>query len=309
MKKNSTNSPINLPPRRAALRYLSRTGLSVLGAALAGDAAWAQPHSLQARPRRIVSVSGSLTEIFYALGAESQLVGTDTTSLFPAPAQQTAKVGYMRQLSAEGLLSLRPDAVIGTTEAGPTVVMDQIRSAGVKVELIESDHTWAEVQRKVAAVGRVAGQQAQSNALLEQLDSQWQDARQSVARQAGRKPRALFILAHGAGPQVAGNKTAAHAMLNFAGLVNPLADSFQGYRPMTAESLVSSAPDVIVTSTQGIEASGGADKFWSRPGLAMTPAFQRRALVALDALYLTGFGPRLPQAVVELHQAARKVTS
>jgi iron complex transport system substrate-binding protein len=48
------------------------------------------------------------------------------------------------------------------------------------------------------------------------------------------------------------------------------------------------------------------EKFWQRPGLDLTPAYKRRALVALDALYLIGFGPRLPQAVAELHQVSVK---
>ena len=73
-------------------------------------------------------LSGHRRKGAFGLGAQGQLVGTDTTSLFPEAALKTAKVGYMRQLSAEGLLSLQPDAVVGTTEAGPPVVLDQVRS-------------------------------------------------------------------------------------------------------------------------------------------------------------------------------------
>ncbi|MFI5445430.1 hemin ABC transporter substrate-binding protein [Polaromonas sp. UC242_47] len=296
--------------RRDALRLFSLPAASA-ACALSVPAVWAQTAP---KPPRIVSVNGSLTEIVYALGAEQQLVGTDTTSLFPAAALGTPKVGYMRALSAEGLLSLKPDALIGTSEAGPAVVMDQVRSAGVQVELVEADHSWAEVQRKVAVVGRATGRSAQAAALQARLDAQWAEVLASVGRQNGRRPRAIFILSHSASPQVAGNKTAAHAMLNYAGLDNALAGAgqarpFSGYRPMTAEALVAAAPDLIVTTTQGIEASGGLEKFWSRPGLELTPAYKRRALVALDALYLIGFGPRLPQAVGELHQAALKVTA
>jgi iron complex transport system substrate-binding protein len=297
------------PSRRDTLRLFSLpAACAVCG--LSAPAALAQTNSLP----RIVSVNGAMTEIVYALGAEKQLAGTDTTSVFPAAALQTPKVGYMRQLSAEGLLSLKPDAVIGTTEAGPSVVMDQLRSAGVKVELVEADHSWAEVQRKVAAVGRATSRTDQAAALQARLDAQWAEVLATVARHTGRKPRAIFILSHNASPQVAGSNTAAHAMLGYAGFVNAFtnagqASPFSGYRPMTAEALVSAAPELIVTTTQGIEASGGLDKFWSRPGLELTPAYQRRALVALDALYLIGFGPRLPQAVAELHQLALKVAA
>lgn len=301
--------------RRDALRYFSLPVVSAVSSVcgLSATAARAQA-PVPAKMPRIVSVSGATTEIVYALGAEKQLVGTDTTSLYPAAALQTPKVGYMRQLSAEGLLSLKPDAVIGTTEAGPHVVMDQIRNAGVKVELVEADHSWAEVQRKVAAVGRATARVAQAAALQAKLDAQWAEVLAAVARKSGRKPRAIFILSHSGSPQVAGEKTAAHAMLNYAGLDNALitagsASNFAGYRAMTPEAVVAAAPDVIITTTQGIEAVGGLEKFWQRPGLELTPAYKRRALVALDALYLIGFGPRLPQAVAELHQAGLKAAA
>jgi iron complex transport system substrate-binding protein len=283
--------------RRDALKLLA---LPALPLALTAQA------QVAGKMPRIISVSGATTEIVYALGAEKQLVGTDTTSLFPQAALQTPKVGYMRALSAEGLLSLKPDAVIGTTESGPPVVLDQIRSAGVKVELVEADHSWGEVQRKVAAVGRATARPREAAALQARLDAQWAAVLATVARQTGRKPRAVFILSHTASPQVAGDKTAAAAMLRFAGIDNALAGGFDGYRPMTAEAMVAAAPDLLITTTQGIEASGGLDKFWARPGLDLTPAYKRRSLVALDALYLIGFGPRLPQAVGELHQAALK---
>ncbi len=309
------NNPCDLQgralSRRVALRLFSLPG-AFAACALSAPAAWSQTPAMPRLPR-IISVNGAMTEIAYALGAGPQLAATDTTSLFPPAARLTPKVGYMRQLSAEGLLSLKPDTVMGTTEAGPGVVMDQLRSAGVKVELVEADHTWSEVRRKVAAVGRTTSRTVQANALQARLDAEWAGVQAMVARHTGRRPRAIFILAHTASPQVAGLGTAGHAMLEYAGFINAFTDGqprpFSGYRPMTAEALASAAPEVVVTTAQGIESGGGLDKFWSRPGLALTPAYQRRALVALDALYLIGFGPRLPQAVAELHQATRKAAA
>lgn len=262
-------------------------------------AGWPLAAPAQGSLPRLVTVSGAITEVVYALGAQAQLVGTDTTSLYPAAAQATPKVGYMRQLSAEGVLSLKPDAVIATTEAGPPVVMDQIRGAGVKVELVTADHTWEEVRAKVRAVGRAGAREAAARTLQDQLDAQWAEVGRHVAK-APRRPRVLFILSHGASPQVAGRQTAADALIRFAGGVNVLG-GFQGYRPMTAEAMASAAPEVILTSAQSIEAHGGVQRFWERPELALTPAFKRKALVTMDALQLLGFGPRLPQAVREVH--------
>ncbi|MGJ7501845.1 heme/hemin ABC transporter substrate-binding protein [Variovorax sp. ZT5P49] len=279
--------------RRDVLRLF---GASSLGAA-------ALPLFAQdAKLPKLVTVSGAITEVVYLLGAEAQLVGTDTTSLYPAAARATPKVGYMRQLSAEGLLSLKPDAIIATNESGPAVVLDQVRSAGVKVEIIEADHSWGEVQRKVQAVGRAAAREAQARELQAKLDAEWSQVQQRVtATSKGRKPRVLFVLSHSASPQVSGEKTAAHSVIGLAGGVNALG-GFQGYRPMTAEAMASAAPDIILTSTQSIEAHGGIDKFWQRPELALTPAFKKRSLITQDALLLLGFGPRMPVAVSDLHE-------
>ncbi|MFT3814685.1 MAG: ABC transporter substrate-binding protein [Acidovorax sp.] len=289
--------------RAAHLPHLPRR--AVLAAALLPLALRAQAQSQ--RPARLITLGGAVTECVYALGAEAQLVGTDTTSLYPEAALRTPKVGYMRQLSAEGLLSLKPDAIVGTTEAGPPAVLDQVRSAGVRVELVRADHTWEEVGRKLQAVARVAGREPEARALLQKLDAEWA-AVQAEVKKAPRQPRVLFILAHSGSPQVSGTGTAADALIRYAGGVNAV-QAYQGYRALTAEGLASAAPDVILNTTQGIEALGGEAAFWQRPEFALTPAFKRRALVAMEANHLLGFGPRLPGAVREMHARLMALTA
>jgi iron complex transport system substrate-binding protein len=212
----------------------------------------------------------------------------------------------MRQLSAEGVLALRPSVLVASTDAGPPVVLDQLRSAGVKVKLVESDHSWEEVRRKVAAVGRATGRLQQAAALQAELDARWAAVRQRVLEQTSAKPpRVLFVLSHSGAPLVSGEATAAHAMIGFAGARNAM-EGFKGYRPMTAEAMATAAPDLILMTSEGLTAVGGAEKFWQRPELALTPAYRRRAqaqtLLHFGALALLGFGPRLPQVVQRLHQ-------
>ncbi|GAB2826591.1 helical backbone metal receptor [Comamonas piscis] len=257
----------------------------------------------QGAAKRLISLSGALTEIIYLLGAEPLLVGSDTTSNYPEAADKTPKVGYVRQLAAEGVLSLKPDTVIGTTEAGPPVVLQQIAQAGVTVALVQSDHSWDEVLRKIRLVGQATGKQAQAEQLAQRLQTQWDEtqARVRASVAAGRAPRALFVLAHSGTPQVAGQATAADALLRLGGASNVM-QGFNGYRPLTAEAMAQAAPQVIVTTTQGLEAVGGAEKFWARPELALTPAFKNKSMVALEASQLLGYGPRLPQAIQALHQ-------
>jgi len=298
--------------RRRWLAGLAGSALAAAGWPLSSPAAPAATPSLggaaaeATRGPRLVTVGGGITEVVYALGAQHHLVGTDTTSLYPAAAQATPKVGYMRQLSAEGLLVLRPDALVAGTDAGPPVVLEQIRSAGVKVELIQSDHSWDEVRRKVAAVGRATRREADARALQQNLDARWASVTARV-RQASRAhlPKVLFVLSHTGSPLVSGEATAADAVIRFMGARNALG-GFKGYRPMTAEAMAAAAPDLILITTQGLQAVGGAGQFWQRPELALTPAFALRSsghsLLHLDALELIGFGPRLPDVIEWLHE-------
>ncbi|MEZ5607418.1 MAG: ABC transporter substrate-binding protein [Burkholderiaceae bacterium] len=290
-------TPMNMPNARMPASRTRRAALAGLGALALSP--WSRARATAAP--RLVTLGGSITEIVYALGAEAQLVGTDSTSFYPPAAAKTPKVGYFRQLSAEGILSLRPDAIVGTDDIGPPAVVEQLRSAGVQVELVRADHSWGEVQRKLQAVGRACGRAAAARALQAGLDDQWRAVQAEVAAFQGTPPRVLFILAHSQSPRVAGTKTAADAMIRFFGGINAM-QGFEGYRALTAEGLAQAAPDVILTTDQGLQEQGGADTFWRRPELALTPAYKSRALVTLDALELIGFGPRLPQSVRTLHR-------
>lgn len=257
-----------------------------------------------AEEQRVVSVGGALTEIVYALGAGKKLVAVDTTSIYPREALALPKVGYMRALSSEGVLSMKPTLLLATTEAGPPQVMSQLKSAGVRMEVVSADHTFEEIRNKVKVIAAALGMDAEGRKLDESLSRDWHQAQLAAAgvtvNPGARKPKVLFILSHTpSNTMVAGQGTAADAMIRYAGAVNAL-QGFTGYKPLTAEAAIVAAPDFILVTREGLDAIGGADKLWEKPGLALTPAAKGRRYAAPDALFLLGFGPRMPQAVREL---------
>lgn len=266
----------------------------------------ASPVAVHARPpRRVVSVGGAVTEIVYALGAGERLVGTDSTSVFPAAAQKLPRVGYMRQISAEGVLSLKPEIVVATAEAGPPAVLTQIEAAGVPIRRLSVRHSSESLRDNIREIVGVLGMTEEGRRLVAELDVHWSQTARRVASLANR-PRVLFILAHGGGvPMVSGAGTAADAMIGYAGAVNAV-QGVDGYKPLTAEAAIASAPDVILITSQGLEETGGLDRLLARPGLSLTPAGRDRHVVAMDSLYLLGFGPRLPAAVADLAERLRK---
>ncbi|NYH25159.1 iron complex transport system substrate-binding protein [Paraburkholderia bryophila] len=287
-------------------RRLMLGGGALLLGALA-PRAFAQP------PRRVIVVGGALAEIIYALGAQgnatstaSVLVGADTTCSYPAAARALPKVGYQRALSAEGLLSLRPDLILASAEAGPPNVLTQVKQAGVSVVSFAEQHDVDSVRDKITGIAKALDAKPQGDALLTRFDGEWQRAREAVAAsplaRRAQPPRVLFVLNHtGNSAMVAGQHTAADAMLTYAGARNAM-QGFNGYRPLSAEALVSAAPDLILTTDEGLSAVGGATAMLASPGFAATPAGQNKRVVALDALFLLGFGPRLPGAVTTLNQ-------
>ena len=256
----------------------------------------------RAQAQRIVCVGGALTETVYLLGAQARLVGVDTTSLFPAQAQKLPSVGYARQLSAEGLLALRPELVLASPEAGPPAVIAQLRQAGLRLEFLDAGYSIEGVAARTRRIGELLGLPDAGQRLAARIETESQVVLARVKARKRLAPRTLFVLAHSPGSlRLAGSNTAAHAMLQLAGARNAF-DGVEGYKPLSAEAVLAARPDAIVSTAQGLQALGGASALLGLPGLSGTPAAQQGRLVAPDALLLLGFGPRLPQALQELAQ-------
>jgi iron complex transport system substrate-binding protein len=285
--------------RRLAASLGAAVGALLMALALTqcSDRAQAQDHM-----DRIVAAGGVVTEILYALGAENRIVGVDATSLHPASAlKDKPNVGYVRALSAEGVLSLRPSRIIAIESAGPPDVVRLLKEAGVPIATIPEDYSEAGVTARIKAVGAAASLDAQADALAAATAAQF--ARLADLRKGVDRPkRVLFVLALREGrPMVGGRNSGADAIIRLAGGVNA-ASAVEGYKPMSDEAVISAAPDVILIMDRGAHAVS-ADDIFRMASFSATPAAARRALVVMDGLYLLGFGPRTPQAARDLMAA------
>lgn len=260
--------------------------------------AWAEA------PKRIVSVGGAVTEIVYALGAEDLIVGSDTTSYFPAAAAKLPKVGYMRALSAEGILSLRPDLLILTEDAGPPPVLHQLEGAGVNILRLKSGGSVADVEDGIRRLAKALDRVPAGAELLATLARE-KAALSRMVSDGGKPRRVMFILQHGGGaPMVAGRGTAADSIIHLSGAENAVA-GYDGYKPLTPEAAVALKPDAILITDQGLQQAGGRQALLDLPGLALTPAARNGRIYSMDALLLLGFGPRTVEAAMALNRMYR----
>ena len=259
--------------------------------------------AVEAAPNaRVVSIGGDVTEIVYALGQESRLVGVDETSLYPASTKSLPHVGYLRNLSAEGIISLRPDMILAAKAAGPDAVMTQLSDAKITLVHVAREDSFDGVLAKIDIVAKTFGVDARGTKLKADLTAQMTRVDQALAGVAV-KPKALFLLAQGpSGALAAGHGTAADAMITLAHGTN-VAAAFDGYKPLTAESAVALAPEVIIVAEHAVAMLGGLDAMKARPEIAITPAAKNNRIVVMDAQMLLGFGPRLPEAVRQLAAA------
>src|SRR4051812_1801816 len=82
----------------------------------------------EAKAERLVVISQTYNEIIWALGAQGPVVGVDLSSTYPPEVRNVQTVGYHRALSAEGILSLHPTAVIHDNNIGPPQVVEQLQA-------------------------------------------------------------------------------------------------------------------------------------------------------------------------------------
>ncbi len=242
---------------------------------------------LQAAQERIISAGSAVTELILALHAEQSLVAVDVTSRLPE-GQPLPKIGYHRRLSAEGLLALSPTKLIGSDEMGPAPVLQQLKSTGVDIEVVNTQANVDGLKARIDQIAAILNKPQEAQQLKSLVDQQVQSLKANQPTE--QKKKVLFLLIHeGRAANVAGTDTTPDAIIRLAGAINPAADKITAYKPLSSESMVEMQPDVILVSGRSFEKLGGPDAIIKMmPLLAATPAGQNKQIMAIDGAALVG---------------------
>jgi iron complex transport system substrate-binding protein len=249
--------------------------------------------------QRIVSIGGAITEILYALGLEARIVGVDTSSLYPPQAlKDKPNVGYMRALSAEGVLGLNPQVIFAMEGSGPKEALEVLEAANVPFVSFPETFTEQGLIDKIKLVAHAMDADARGACLAAAVSRDLTELR--TLRDAVKRPaRVMFVMSFVNGrAMVAGQKTAANEIIKLAGGVNAM-DGFDGYKTVNDEAIVAAKPDVVLAMQRERDPLNAAAVF-ANPSFALTPAAARKSFVAMDGLYLLGFGPRTAAAARDL---------
>jgi iron complex transport system substrate-binding protein len=264
-----------LPAPAAAIRLVDDTGLSL---ELAGP------------PRRIVSLTPHLTEMLFAVGAGSQVVGVDSASDYPAAARGLPRVGDYSRINFERVLALKPDLVVVWVGGNRAADIHALKKMGLPVL-----HTQAgrldDVARLLRLVGQASGHAGQGDAAARDFSVRLAALGRQYAH-ADAVPVFYQVWDHPL-MTVGGTHWISDA-LTLCGARNVFADLKAASPVVSREAVLRRAPELIV---------GGSDApdlrlQWQR--FASLPAVKNDAFVRVDADRLHRPAPRLIEGVAEL---------
>ncbi len=248
-------------------------------------------------PQRVITVGAPATEIVFALGAGDTVIATDTTSTRPEPVPTLPKVGYMRNLAAEGIIGLKPDLIVGVEKSGPDVVLGELRDLGIPIVILPSLAKMENLPDAISMVGNALGRATAAKDLSDRVQA---DIAQLHNRKDADRPSIVFLMAVGHGkPMSAGRETTADEIISMIGGINSMA-GFDGFKPVSPEIIAADAADYVLVTQSTLEQLGGIDGLQAHPILGLNKAVANGRVLTISASTILGFGPSSATEIREL---------
>lgn len=255
---------------------------------------------------KIITAGGTVSEIVAALGFKEQIIATDITSTYPVDLQQLPSIGYRNQIKAEGILALGPDLVLAEEGYLTTDVVQQLEATGIVLHFFKKPQQVSETYNLISELGQFLGVEERAAALSANLEADEAAlAAYLSANKSEDRPRVAFVMARGLETVfLAGEETFAASVIEMAG-GEFAGKGFKDFIPLTPEAIVSINPDYLLFFESGLSTIGGKDAVSQIRGIEQTTAFQKQQVLAFDGHYLSGFGPRIAAAALDLAKAIR----
>jgi iron complex transport system substrate-binding protein len=199
------------------------------------------------------------------------------------------------------VLGLNPSLILAIEGAGPNQAVSVLKSAGVAFVSVPDNFTGEGIIEKIRVIAAAAGVEKRGECLASAVAADL-DVLARLRSGIGKPARTLFVLSFvGDRAQVAGRVTAAEGIMRLAGATNAITE-FEGYKAVSDEAIIAAQPEAVL-AMQRVANPLDARTVFTHQAFALTPAAKRNAFVALNALYLLGFGPRTALAARDVASA------
>lgn len=254
------------------------------------------------KEKRLITAGGTITEIVYELGFGDQIIGTDITSTYPGSMQQLPSIGYRNQIKSEGILSMGADVVLAEDGYLNKEVVDQLKLSNVEVRLFQKPNKVEETYSLIRELAEYLGVEEKGQELVAEVQNDI-EALNNYLDERQHSPKMAFIMARGSETVfLAGEDTFADSLFDLVG-ADHVSRGFKDFIPLTPEAIVSMDPEYLLLFESSMATLGGQKGLAAIRGIEQTKAFQEGKILAMDGLYLSGFGPRVGKAALELAKA------
>jgi iron complex transport system substrate-binding protein len=247
---------------------------------------------------RYVVISPIYNEIIWALGAQDKVVGVDLSTTYPPDVKKVQTVGYHRALSAEGILSLHPTAIISDNNIGPPQVVQQIQQLNIPMKTFTAKNDGFDgTKALIREMGAYFHKEARAEELCKTLDDQKAASLEKVKQYSdhprvavihfGRASNVYMVVGKGGG----GDGGGVSQMIELAG--GQMAVENKGMQRMESPEILAQAnPDVILLTDFGYDRLGSMDQIQNLPGVATSNAAKTGHIYRIEENVLNYFGPR-----------------
>lgn len=252
---------------------------------------------------KIITAGGTITEVVFELGFGERIIATDITSTYPSSMQQLPSIGYRNQIKAEGILALGPDIILAEEGYLSNDVVNQLKESGIAIKFFKKPVKVEETIDLIHDLADYLEVSEKGNELVNDLKDDLRLLEEKTSSKKNIKPKVAFLMARGEEMVfLAGEETFASSIIDLAGGQHA-GEGFKDFIPLTPESLVGLSPDYLLFFESGIQSLGGKQGLKKIRGIEQTPAFVDGNIIAFDGHYLSGFGPRVGKAALELAEA------
>ena len=264
---------------------------------------------------RYVVISPIYNEIIWALGEQDKVVGVDLSTTYPPDVKNKQTVGYHRALSAEGILSLHPTAVIHDNNIGPPQVVQQLQQLNIPMKTFTAKNdSFDGAKALIREVGAYFHKEARAEELCNTMDAQRSASLEKVKQYPdhprvavihfGRASNVYMVVGKGGG----GDGGGVSQMIELAGGEMAVANSARGMQRMESPEILAQAnPDVIVMTDYGYDRLGGSlDQIKALPGVATSNAAKTGRIFRIEENVLNYFGPRSGENIAKVAEIIHK---
>lgn len=246
--------------------------------------------TLAAAPSRIVSMSPTATEVLFAIGAGAQVAAVDSNSNYPENAPKTALSAF--EPNAEAVAAYKPDLVVLSNDSNGFLA--SLGKLKIPALLLPAAQNLDEAYTQMAVLGQATGHGDDAAKVVQETKDRIATAVAAIPPAAkGEKvyhelDQTFYSVTS---ETFLGSVYTLFGLKNIADAAKDAATS-GGYPQLSAEYVVTQAPDIIVLADtkccQQTEAT-----LAKRPGFSAIPAVKNGKVLLADDDIASRWGPRV----------------